>query len=179
MQWQPRLGTSQLTPPSARPRSLALPTDLSPRDPNSPPPQTAPTRERGPTVPMQSVRLGGGALGFALPKKRFMAAVGLRLGDGSNNDRAGPEAQRPLRACALLKAEVLAQRSATTSGHTGRAANPHWLCGEWAVLSRAHLKGHRSTAQLEPSLWQDWFGWIEAVGDVPPALVLNLIQGLA
>lgn len=64
-------------------------------------------------------------MGFALPKKRFMAAVGLRLGDGGNNDRAGPEAQRPLRACALLKAEALAQRSAATSGHAKRAANHH------------------------------------------------------
>lgn len=32
-----------------------------------------------PTVPMQSVRLGGGALGFAFPKNRFI------LGDHEEN----------------------------------------------------------------------------------------------
>lgn len=157
VQGQPRLGTSQLTPPSARLRSPALPTGLSPRDP---PPAHRPTRGRGLTVPMQSVRLGGGALGFALPKKRFMAAVGLRLG-GGNNDRAGPEAQHPLRACALVKPEALPPQSTATSGHPGSAANCHWLCGGWAVLSRAHSKGHSASYAAVGSVWKGCCSWLD------------------
>lgn len=66
------------------------------------------------TVPMQSVRLGGGAFGFALPKKRFMAAAALGLAPGAGNSGgADPEATagRP-QGGAAAEAEALAERHA-------------------------------------------------------------------
>lgn len=127
VQGQPRLGTSQLTPPSARLRSPALPTGLSPRDP---PPAHRPTRGRGLTVPMQSVRLGGGALGFALPKKRFMAAVGSRPAARRRQQRS----RRPGSTAPTPRLRAGKAGSASTSEH-GHFRSPA-ECGELPLAVR-------------------------------------------
>lgn len=92
---------------------------------------------QAPTVPMQSVKLGGGALGFAFPKIRFM--LGSRKENPNTKAKNRKRKQSHLRLCLDFRAPMR-KRSVPIgisrsffrlfiSAFRGRRAPGGWRCG--------------------------------------------------